>query len=190
LHLVVLAPRLTQPYRQEFEALGVTAEACGPGVWRLRGRPAVFPTWVLETELLAGLGHPLLTLFSPRFLRDCVATYDTLRQGGYTKLVAYLAQQIQQFRLRGKEFDMQHLGAQDEMQQTVRALLAVLPPEERLEGLSPEGRQRALAALPPEERLEGLSPEERLKGMSPEELERLRQLLQTQAKADGSSRPE
>jgi hypothetical protein len=210
LHLVVLAPRLTRPYRREFEALGVTAEAGGPGVWRLRGGPAVFPTWVVETAVLTGLGRPLLTLVSPQFLRDCVATYDALSQGGYTKLVVYLAQQIHQFRLKGKEFEMQHLGAKDEMERTWRALLAVLPPEERLEDLSPEGRQRLLAALPPEERqrllaalppeerlrglppeerLRGLPPEERLEGLSPEELERLRQLLQAQAKADDPPRP-
>jgi hypothetical protein len=47
-----------------------------------------------------------------------------------------------------------------------------------------------LAATPPEERLEGLSAEERLKGLSGEELERLRQLLQGQAKANGSTPPD
>jgi hypothetical protein len=46
-----------------------------------------------------------------------------------------------------------------------------------------------LASTSPEERLEGLSAEERLKGLSGEELERLRQLLQKQAKANGSAPP-
>jgi hypothetical protein len=175
---------------------------------------------VLETGELAGPGHPLLTLFSPQFLADRVSTYDALRQGGYTELVVYLAQQIHQFRLLGTEFALQHLGAADQMQQVWDDLLTSLSLEDRLKGLSPEGqqrllaalppenRQRLLAALPPEERLEGLSPEERLEGLSleerleglsleewveglsPEELERVRQLLQTQTKADDSARPE
>ena len=105
------------------------------------------------------------------------ATYDALQQGGYTEMVTYLAQQIHLFRRLGKEFAMQHLGS-EELQRVWRDILADTPPEERLEGLSAE------------ERLKGLSAEERLKGLSAEELERLRQLLQTQAKANGSAPPE
>jgi hypothetical protein len=92
LHLLVLAPQLTRPYRDELRVLGVTAQPEGPGTWRLHGGLAVHPTWVLETQELAGLSHPLLTLFSPRFLEDGVGTYDALRRGGYTELVVYLAQ--------------------------------------------------------------------------------------------------
>ena len=90
-----------------------------------------------------------------------------LQHGGYTEMVAYLAQQIHLFRRLGKEFAMQHLGS-EELQRVWRDILADTPPEERLEGLSAE---------------------ERLKGLSAEELERLRQLLQTQGKANGSSPP-
>src|SRR5207253_804061 len=128
----------------------------------------VHPTWVLETETLADLQHPLLALLSPRFLENRVATYEMLRQGGYTNVVVYLAQQITQFHLRGKEFAMQHLGTEDEMQQALRDIVATLPPEERLEGLSPE---------------------ERLRGLTPAERERLRLLLQQPppGEADSSS---
>ena len=133
---------------------------------------------MLETGELAGLEHPLLTLVSPRFLQNGPGTYELMHQGGYTKLAVYLAQQIHQFNLRGKEFAMQHLGSEDQMQQVLRDFLATLPPKERLKSLSVE------------ERLEGLSPEERLKGLSSEELERLKQLLQTRTKADNSSRSE
>ncbi len=167
LHLLVLAPRLTKPYREELLKMGVTAQPQDPGIWRLQGGMAVHPMWVLETEELAGLSHPLLTLISPTFLENRLATYDLLRHGGYTNVVVYLAQQITQFRLRGKEFAMQHLGTEDEMQRAWRDLLATLPPEERLEGLSPEER---LEGLSPEERLEGLSPEERLHGLTPDEM--------------------
>jgi hypothetical protein len=135
---------------------------------------------VLETETLAGLEHPLLTVVSPRVLADRVATYDLLQQGGYTDMVVYLAQQIHQFRLLGKEFAMQHLGTEDEMKLTWRALLKSLTPEERLEDMSPEEILRGLhprkaawrdflAKLPPEERLEGMSLEERLRGLKPEQ---------------------
>jgi hypothetical protein len=196
LHLVVVAPRLTRPYRDELGVMNVTAQQQQPGIWRLQGGLVLHPTWVLETEVLAGLSHPLLTLVSPTFLNNGVATYDTLRQGGYTNLVVYLAQQIHQFRLLGREFAMQHLGADDQMEKAWRELLANLSPEERLWGLAPEELLRALPpeerlrGLPPEERLRGLSLEDRLRGLSPEDLERLRQLLQTQTKADDSSRPE
>jgi hypothetical protein len=183
LHLIVVAPRLTKPYREELRLLGVTPQQQEPGVWRLHGGQGNHPIWVLETEELAGLSHPLLTLFSPTFLQDGVATYATLRQGGYTDLVVYVAQQIYQFRLQGPEFAMQHLGS-EQMEQMLRDFLATLPPEERLEGLPPKER---LKGLSPEERLEGLSPEERLRGLSPEELERLRQILQKETKANGSS---
>ena len=125
---------------------------------------------------LAGLSHPLLTLFSPRFLQDATGTYDALQQGGYTEMVTYLAQQIHLFRRLGKEFAMQHLGS-DELQRVWRDILADTPPEERLEGLSAE------------ERLKGLSVEERLRGLSGEELERLQQVLQEQAITNGLSPP-
>ena len=59
------------------------ARACRPG--RPQGGLVIHPTWVLETEELAGLSHPLLTLFSPRFLEDAAGTYDALQQGGYLK---------------------------------------------------------------------------------------------------------
>jgi hypothetical protein len=177
LHLLVIAPRLTRPYRDELRVLGVTAYEQEPGIWRLQGGMVIHPTWVLETEVLAGLSHPLLTLVSPWFLNDRITTYDTLHQAGYTELVVYLAQQVHQFRSLGKDFAMQHLGS-EEMEQVLRDFLASLPASERLEGLSPK------------ERLEGLSPEELLGGLTPEARERLRQLLQTQTKADDSSRPE
>jgi len=63
---------------------------------------------------------------------------------------------------------MQHLGAEDQMAQTLQDLLALLPPKDRLKGLSLE---------------------ERLEGLSSEELERLRQLLHTEKKPENSSSP-
>ncbi len=50
LHLLVMAPRLTWPYREELQALGVTAQAQAAGIWRVQGGMTPHPMWVLETE--------------------------------------------------------------------------------------------------------------------------------------------
>jgi hypothetical protein len=152
----------------------VTAELQERGIWRLQGGMVLHPTWVLETEVLAGLNHPLLTLFSPQVPGNGVETYELLHQGGYTEMVVYLAQEIRQFHLRGTEFAMQHLGTENEMRQAWRDLLATLTPEERLEGLSPDEMQRLVR-----DNLATLTPEDVLRGFTPEQRERLRQLLQT-----------
>lgn len=165
LHLLVLAPRLTQPYREELQLLGVTARPQEPGIWRLQEGLALHPMRVLETEALAGLSHPLLTLVSPGFLAHPGSAYELLHRGGYTNLVVYLAQQIQQFRLHREEFAMQHLGTEDELKHVLREILATMSPEERLEGLSEE---------------------ERLRGLTPEQLEHLRQLLAQRRPENGS----
>src|SRR6266566_4235282 len=66
LHLLVLAPRLTKPYREELRTLGVTPRQEKPGIWVLEGGVVSHRTWLLETEALAGVQHPMLTLFSPQ----------------------------------------------------------------------------------------------------------------------------
>jgi hypothetical protein len=205
LHLLVLAPRLTRPYREELRVLSVTAEAQERGVWRLQGGLMVHPTWVLETEELAGLDHPLLTLVSPILLKNRSATYDLFLQAGYTNMMVYMHQQIQQFRMSGEEFAMQHLGAEDELKQVLMDLWATMSTEQRLETLTPAEIQRLMATLPPEKRLVGLSeeeilahtsikkrlasipPEEILSGLTPEQLKRLRLLLQQQPPAENDS---
>lgn len=193
MRLVVLAPRLTQPYRDEMTALGVSAHEERPGEWLLSGGPVCNRLWLLETAALADVGHPLLALFSPRFLAEGVRTYTELRAVGYARLVNYLAQQVQQFRLRGEEFAMQHQGTEDEMALVWRDLLNSLTLEERLSGLTLEERlsglppEEILRRLPPEERLRGLPPEERLRGLSPEEREQLRRLLEQPPNSSGTS---
>jgi hypothetical protein len=205
LTLIVIAPRLTGPYRDELRLLGVTPKKERDGVWRLEGRMlGGHPMWVLETGVLVGQGYPVLSLFSPRFLHEGQQTYEELRQAGYTELVVYMAQQIQQFRLLGKDFAMQHLGSEDELVQVLRDIIAtfspeemrdMLPPEVRFKGLAPEERLKGLApeerlkGLAPEERLKGLTPEDRLKGLAPEELERLRELLLRQTQSDDPANP-
>jgi hypothetical protein len=84
--LLVLAPRLTGPYREELRVLGVTPRQEKLGIWELEGGVVSHRTWLLETAELAGLEHPLLTLFSPRLLNQGPQTYALLPQGGYTEL--------------------------------------------------------------------------------------------------------
>jgi hypothetical protein len=166
LHLLVIAPWLTRPYQEELRTLGVTAQEQEPGIWRLHGGMVVHSTWLLETEMLAGLNHPLLTLISPKFLENGVATYDMLKEGGYGNLMVYLAQQINQFRQLAKEFAMQHLGAEEELRQVFRDMWETMSEEEREE------------VWPVKKRLKGVTPEQLLQDLSPEDRERLRQLLQ------------
>ncbi len=193
MNLLVLAPRLTAPYREEMRLLGVTPRQERPGVWALEGGPVIHRTWLLETGALAGPDHPLLTLFSPELLAEGPQTYQLLQQAGYADLVIYVAQQIQQFQQEGVKFAMQHLGTEDEMKKAIRDLFAAMPLEERLAGLTPEqilqwqAMPDVLAAMPPEKRLAGLTPEQILRGLTPEELEQLRKLLRVSEDKGNSS---
>ncbi len=194
--LIVIAPHLSSPCEEEMRLLGVAARQERPGVHRLQGGMlGLHPGWLLESTVLYGPDHPVLSLVSPRFLQQPHETYAMLRQAGYTDLVVYMVQQVQQFRRLGREFAMQHLGSEDEMPHVWRGLLAGMTAEERLEGLSAEERlkglppEERLKGLPPEERLKGLPPEERLKGLSFEELDRLKALLQQRTKRDDTGNP-
>jgi hypothetical protein len=128
---------------------------------------------------------------SPSFLRHGTRTYDELREGGYTESVVYMAEQIQQFQLQGKEFAMQHLGSEEEIRQAWREILSKCTVEERLAGMEPgdPAWREVLSRCSPEERLAGLPPEERLKGLTPEERKRLRELLDREAGEDLSPKP-
>jgi hypothetical protein len=175
LHLVVIAPKLTKPYREELRLFGITPQPQEPGIWRLEGM-VVHHIWVLETEVLAGLNHPLLTLFSPMFLEKSQATYELMHQAGYTELMVYVAQQVHQFRRLGRDFAMQHAGTEAEMKRVLGDLLEVMTPEE----------QRAVVSRWPRDLRWALF-EDLLRESSPEERERLRQLLQQPPPQEGDS---
>jgi hypothetical protein len=93
-------------------------------------------------------------------------------------LVVYVAQQVHQFQQQGKEFAMQHRGVHTELVKVMTDLLESLSDEERLR------------VYPIRKRLQGLSMEELLRELSPKDVERLRQLLQNEKRADDSSRPQ
>jgi len=175
--LVVLAPTVTGRLRDELRSLACEVAQHEPGVFRVVGLP--FVTWLVETDLMAERGQPVLSLVSRVFLRDRRRIIETLAQTGHETLLRYMVQQIEQFGSR-EGFAMQH-GVSDDLQEMqelgeelLTKILERVPAERRLRGLLPED---VLRALPPEERLRGLSPEELVAGLTEEQTSRLRELL-------------
>jgi hypothetical protein len=181
LNLLVLAPKLTETYRAELEICAVTVEESEQaGIRRLRGGMlGRHAAWVVETDVLADLSHPMLTVFSPRLLREGVAISQQLRHEGYEQLLAYVTQQIAQFHLQGELFAMQHIGTDTEMAKVWAEILSTMTPEERLKGVPAEELRKRLS---PEERLAGLSPEQIVASLPADELDRVVELRQQQRK--------
>jgi len=166
--LIVLAPSINEATRDELRCLGWQLTEHEPGVHRITGGP--FTMWLIDTDVMAKQGQPILSLVSRVFLKDRERIIEQLTRTGHSLLLWYVLQQIEQFRSLGEEFAMQHadteyMGELEEELQT--AVLETIPVEKRLRGLPPEERLRG---LPPEERLRGLPPEDRLRGLTPEEL--------------------
>ena len=165
--LIILAPSVNDAFRTDLRRLGCQASPVQEGVIRIAGLP--FPGWLVETDVMARLGQPILSLVSRVFLRERERIIQELSRRGHARLLHYMLQQVRQFRKRGEEFamhhrDTQYLEAVDK--ELLTALLEEIPAEEILEHLTPE------------ERLRGLSPDERLQGLTEEELKRLRELLE------------
>jgi hypothetical protein len=168
LSLMVLAPTVNEAARDELQLLGCRLDEHEPGILQVTGLP--FAAWLVETDVMAERGQPLLSLVSRVFLRDRERIIEQLTHTGHVDLLCYMLQQVQQFRRFGEDFAMQHKDSEylGEVEAELRtAVLEAIPPEERLRGLPPEERLRG---LPPEERLRGLPPEERLRGVSFDEL--------------------
>jgi hypothetical protein len=164
--LFILAPAVTAGCRKELARLGLGLAQDEPGVYRVNN--PLFRTWLVDLTVV-GQHHPLLALFSPMILKDPEPIIRALIESGYGHLVYYVLQQIQQFQCEGEQFAMQHTAVEhlDEVSEALKAsVIAAIPAEDRLRGLSAEERLRG---LPPEERLRGLPPEERLRGLPPEE---------------------
>ena len=186
LNLLVIAPRLTRPYRDELHILGVREHEEEPGVWALDGNIGGHHGWLLETEVLAGLQHPLLSVFSPQFMDPDNELSSLLQANGYNTLVVYVAAQIAEFREKGRVFAMTHAGATDEMEKVYRNLMAGIPLEERV--TSAEEMHKLLTRLSPAERMEGLSPAERVADLSPEAKEALLNQLLKEMRPDSTRR--
>ncbi len=176
--LIVLAPVASGALRDELRLLGCEVKQHEAGIFAVTRLP--FTTWLVETDVMAERGQPILSLVSRVFLNDRRSIIEKLARGGHGALAnyRYMVQQVKQFRSE-EDFAMQQavsenleqfeeeLFAKMVEEASVEQRLRGLSPEERLRGLSPE---ELLRALPPEERLRGLSPEERLRALPPEEL--------------------
>ncbi len=128
--LVVLLPVVGGPLREELRALGCEASQYEPGVFRVTGLP--FASWLVETDVMAERGHPILSLVSHVFLNDRESIIKKLALGGQGALVHYMVQQIRQF-------DTEENSA---MQQALSENLAELEDElltKMLEGRRPSG---------------------------------------------------
>jgi hypothetical protein len=186
--LIVLAPTVNEALRDELLLLGGSATEREPGILQASGLPMT--TWLVDTDVMAKRGQPILSVVSRVFLRHRQRIIQQLMRSGHGVLLGYMLQQVQQFLSLGEAFAMQHTGSEymtEVEDELLTSVLESIPPERRLQGLSPERRlqglspqefQELLRALPlqellrglaPEERLQGLAPEERLRGLAPEE---------------------
>jgi hypothetical protein len=191
--LIVLAPMITEPFREELQGLGCEASQEEAGVFRIVGLP--FTIWLVETDVMADRGQPILSLVSRLFLKDRRRIIRELARSHENALLRYMMQFVEQPTSLDEGFIMQGLAEEDRKairEDIVRAILEEAPVEWRLEGVPPEERVRGLPAeervrglpaedrlhgLPAEERVRGLTFEERLAGLSEEELARILDLV-------------
>ena len=93
--LVVLAPTVSGALRDELRLLGCEASQHEPGIFRVAGLP--FAAWLVETDVMAERGQPVLSLVSRVFLNNRGRIIEELESTGHESLVRYMVQQIQQF---------------------------------------------------------------------------------------------
>jgi hypothetical protein len=174
--LVVLAPAVNEAVRQELQLFGCRIDAHEPGIFCVSGLP--FAMRLVETDVMAERGQPILSLVSRVFLRAPERIIEQLTHTGHVDLLCYMWQQVQQFRKFGKGFAMQHKDSEylDEVEAELRtAVLEAIPPEERLRGLLPEERLRG---LPPNQRMRGVSFDELVLDLSEDQVVQLREALE------------
>jgi hypothetical protein len=164
--LVVLAPSVNEAVRDELGCFGWQISEHEAGVHRITGGP--FAMWLVETDVMAKLAQPVLSLMSRVFLTEHERIIETLRQTGHELLLCYVLQQVARFRKMGKEFAMQHAGTEylDEVEDELQAILDGMPVENRLRGLAAD------------EVVRRFTPEELADGLSDEQAARLRELLE------------
>ena len=132
--------------------------------------------WLVETDVMADCGQPILSLVSRVFLEEHERIIGELRATGHDLLLCYVLQQVARFRKMGKEFAMQHAGTEylDEVEEELQTIMDGMPVENRLRGLPTE---EVLRRYTPEEILRRFTPEELADGLSKEQAARLRELL-------------
>ena len=79
--LIVVAPAANGPLRDELRLLGCEIAEHDPGIFSVTGLP--FATWIVETDVMAQRGQPILSLVSRDFLNDRKGIIDKIARGGY-----------------------------------------------------------------------------------------------------------
>jgi hypothetical protein len=197
--LLILAPTITGPLRDELQLWGCSMSEGEPGIFHVTGLPMA--VWLVETDAMARSTEPVLSLVSRVFLREHRSIIEELTHEGYSGLTWYAVQLMHQINTHREDFAVP-TGAVDEFakldvnvlrdflatvdenvvrdflasldEKLVRDFLATLPDDLRLRGLSPE---EVLRGLSPEEVLRVLTPEELAAAMTDEQAARLRELL-------------
>ncbi len=128
--LLVLAPTVNKAVHEELQLLGCQIDEQEAGIFRVAGLH--FAAWLVETDVMAERGQPILSLVSRVFLRDRERIIEQLTHTGHAALLYYMLQQVQQFRSLGEDFAMQHkdlkyMGEVEEELQTV--VLEAIPAE-------------------------------------------------------------
>jgi hypothetical protein len=161
--LIVVAPAVNAPFREELQVLGYELFQHEPGIFRVTGLP--FSTWVVETDAMAQRGQPILSLVSREFLNDFESIISRLAAKGKEALINYhyMVQQINQ--LRSVEDVVMQQAVTDTLAKVDESLV-----DRFIEELSAEQR---LKGLPPEERLRGLLPDDILRALPKEFVESL-----------------
>jgi len=162
--LVVVAPRITGPFRDELRALGCETADHAPGVYRVSGLP--FTVWLVETDVMTASSAPVLSLVSRIFLREHASIIDELTEMGYSKMAYYAVQLIHQLQTHREEFAVP-TEVSDEFGKLDANLVA-----EFWASMPPDLRDK----IPPQERLRGLTLEQRLAGLSDDEKAQLAEL--------------
>ena len=140
--LVVLTPSVTGVLLDELRLLRCEASQCDPGIFRVAGLP--FTTLLVETDVMAECGQPILTLVSRVFLNDRRSIIERLASRGHEALAhyRYMVQQVKQFRSE-EDFAMQQALSETLEQfdeELLTKMLEELPAERRLRAV--RGRTR------------------------------------------------
>jgi hypothetical protein len=166
--LMFVGERMPSAVVEQIHRMGGTFAPTENGLWR--GKLAGFPLHGVELRdaSQAGSSERLLRLFTRAFVRDPGANrFPEKLEQNELDMYDRLCQHIQQLRRDPATMHMKDLDtAENSVAGALKRLIARVPVEDRLEGLTAEER---IAGLRPEERIAGLRPEERIAGLRPEE---------------------
>ena len=136
--LVVLAPTITSPFRDELRLLGCEAVQEARGIYRIAGLP--FSAWLVETDVMGQIVEPVLSPVSRGFLKDYRSIIRELKHAGHSTLADYVLQQVHQINKHREDFAVQ-AEVSDEFSQIdekiLNELLESIPHEQIWRVVSP-----------------------------------------------------